>query len=253
MPRELYPYEREIRPRSTTGGRATCDIVSHRPRPRGETTSTFVTSQPTMTIAMPARILSALLVTAALASSASAQKVVGTTGAVPAPKILDITGLFQEKYASVGDDMFIGGQPTEKALRDLKAAGVTTVVNLRMPAEMARISFDEAALLKELGITYVHIPLGGPDNPYAPAALDQFSKVMASAQGKVLLHCTVAWRASHMWGAYLIRERKMPVATALEQVKSINLRADAPFGNQQPIEGFLGRTLPELPRPKPQP
>ena len=206
-----------------------------------------------MITATPVRILSALVVSAALAAPAAAQKIVGTTGAVPAPVALDITGLFQEKYASVGDDLFIGGQPTEKALRDLKAKGVTTVVNLRMPQEMARIGFDEAALLKELGITYVHIPLGGtPENPYAPAALDQFSKVMASAQGKVLLHCTIAWRASHMWGAYLIRERKMPVATALDQVKNINLRADAPFGNQQPIEGFLGRTLPELPRPKPQ-
>lgn len=206
-----------------------------------------------MTHATPVRILSALLVSAALAAPAAAQKIVGTTGPVPAPVALDITGLFQEKYASVGDDLFIGGQPTEKALRDLKAKGVTTVVNLRMPQEMARIGFDEAALLKELGITYVHIPLGGtPENPYAPAALDQFSKVMASAQGKVLLHCTIAWRASHMWGAYLIRERKMPVATALTHVRGINLLEDKPFGNQQPIEGFLGRTLPELPRPKPQ-
>ena len=207
-----------------------------------------------MTHATPVRILSALVVSAALAAPVAAQKIVGTTGAVPAPVALDITGLFQEKYASVGDDLFIGGQPTEKALRDLKAKGVTTVVNLRMPQEMARIGFDEAALLKELGITYVHIPLGGtPENPYAPAALDQFSKVMASAQGKVLLHCTIAWRASHMWGAYLIRERKMPVATALTHVRGINLLEDKPFGNQQPIEGFLGRTLPELPRPKPQP
>lgn len=201
----------------------------------------------------PFRVLSCLLVLMVFAVPAAAQKVVGATGPVPAPVPLDITGLFQEKYASVGDDVFIGGQPTERALRDLKAKGVTTVVNLRMPQEMARIGFDEAALLQELGITYVHIPLGGtPENPYAPAALDRFAATMASAKGKVLLHCTIAWRASHMWGAYLIRERKMPVADALAHVRSINLREQAPFGNQQPIEGFLGRTLPELPRPKAQ-
>lgn len=185
---------------------------------------------------------------------AAGQSVVGKgkTGPAPEPVALDITGLFQEKYASVGDDLFIGGQPTEQALRDLKAKGVTTVVNLRMPQEMARIGFDEAALLKELGLTYVHIPLGGtPDNPYSPAALDQFTSTLTSARGKVLLHCTIAWRASHMWGAYLIRERKVPVADALAQVAKINLRPDAPFNGQHPIEGFLGRTLPELPRPKP--
>lgn len=188
------------------------------------------------------------------AGPVAAQRVVGAgkTGPAPEPVMLDITGLFQEKYASVGDDLFIGGQPTERALRDLKAKGVTTVVNLRMPQEMARIGFDEAALLEELGMTYVHIPLGGtPDNPYAPAALDRFTSTLASAQGKVLLHCTIAWRASHMWGAYLIRERKVPVPDALAQVTKINLRPDAPFNGQHPIEGFLGRTLPELPRPKP--
>ena len=206
-----------------------------------------------MTPSRPFRTLFATAFALALALPAAAQKVVGATGPVPPPVSLDITGLFQEKFASVGDDMFIGGQPTEKALRELKAKGVTTVVNLRMPQEMTRVGFDEAALLKELGITYVHIPLGGtPENPYAPAALDRFAATMASARGKVLLHCTIAWRASHMWGAYLIRERRMPVADALAQVRTINLRENAPFGSQQPIEGFLGRTLPELPRPKPQ-
>ena len=185
--------------------------------------------------------------------SAEAQSIVGKgkTGPVPNPVSQDITGLFQAKFATVGDDMFIGGQPTEKALRDLKAKGVTTVVNLRMPEEMAQIGFDEAALLKELGIRYVHIPMRGtPENPYGPKQLDAFAAAMSSADGKVLLHCTVAWRASHMWAAYLIRERKMPVETVLAQTRSINLLDERPFGNQQPLEGLLGRVVPEMAHPK---
>jgi uncharacterized protein (TIGR01244 family) len=199
------------------------------------------------------RSIAIALTVVSISLPAAAQSVVGKgkTGPVPDPVNLDITGLFQAKFASVGSDLFIGGQPTEKALRDLKAKGVTTVINLRMPEEMKQIGFDEAALLKELGMNYVHIPMrGSAENPYGPKQLEQFTAAMASADGKVLLHCTVAWRASHIWAAYLIRDRAVPVATALAQTRSINLRDDAPFGGQQPIEGFLGRTIPELVKPK---
>jgi uncharacterized protein (TIGR01244 family) len=200
------------------------------------------------------RSFAAAALTVAIAVPAGAQSVVGKgkTGPVPNPVVLDNTGMFQEKFASVGDDMFIGGQPTEKAIRELKAKGVTTIVNLRMPEEMAQIGFDEAALAKELGIKYVHIPMRGtPENPYGPKQLDAFAAAMAAADGKVLLHCTVAWRASHLWAAYLIRERKMPVAAALAQTRQINLRDDRPFGNQQPLEGFLGHPVAEIEHPKP--
>src|SRR4029079_4398246 len=173
----------------------------------------------------------------------SAQNIVGSgkIGPVPNPVILDPTDLFQGKFVSVGDDMFIAGQPTEKALRDLRARGVTTIVNLRMPEEMAKVGFDEAALAKELGIKYVYIPMRGtPENPYGPKELDTFTAAMASREGKVLLHCTIAWRASHLWAAYLIRERKIPVATALSHARSINLMDDMRMGvDQQPLEGFL--------------
>ncbi len=183
----------------------------------------------------------------------SAQSVVGKgkTGPVPDPVVLNNEGLFQAKFASVGDDMFIGGQPTEKALRDLRAKGVTTIVNLRMPEEMKKVGFDEAALAKELGIRYLHIPMRGTkENPYGPKELDAFTAAMDSADGKVLLHCTVAWRASHLWAAYLIRERKEPVALALEQTRKINLMDDMRMGDQQPLEGFLGRVVPEMGHPK---
>ena len=130
------------------------------------------------------RTLTAAAVAVLIALPAGAQSVVGKdkTGPVPNPVNLDTTGLFQAKFVSVGNDMFIGGQPTEKALRELRARGVTTIVNLRMPEEMAQVGFDEAGLAKELGIKYVHIPMRGTaENPYGPKELDTFTAAMASA------------------------------------------------------------------------
>src|SRR3954469_15066590 len=201
------------------------------------------------------RAFAASALAVSLTIPAGAQSVVGKnkTGPVPDSVALVTTGMFQAKFVSVGDDMFIGGQPTEKALRDLRARGVTTIVNLRMPEEMAGVGFDEAALVKELGMTYVYIPMRvAPENPYGPKQLDAFTAAMASADGKLLLHCTVAWRASHLWAAYLIRERHVPVATALSQARQINLMDDMQMrGDQQPLEGFLGHRVPEMGHPKP--
>ena len=184
-----------------------------------------------------------------------AQRLTGLhpTEDVPAPVALETRGLFQDKFARVGSDVFISGQPTERALRDLRAQGVTTVVNLRSPEEMSkRVPFDEAALVKELGMEYVYIPMRGtPEFPYSPAAVKSFAAAMTSAKGKVLLHCTIAWRASHLWAAYLIQYRDVPVATALQQARMINLMDDMRMdGDTQPVESFLGRTLPEVGHPK---
>jgi uncharacterized protein (TIGR01244 family) len=201
------------------------------------------------------RSIGAVALAASFTLTADAQRIVGNGkgGPLPNPVNLDTSGLFQEKFVSIGDDMFIAGQPTQKALHELSAQGVTTIVNLRMPEEMARVGFDEAALAKQLGIKYVYIPMRGTaENPYGPKQLDTFAAAMASADGKVLLHCTVAWRASHLWAAYLIRERNVPVATALSHARLINLMDDMRMGgDQQPVEGFLGRAIPELRRPRP--
>jgi uncharacterized protein (TIGR01244 family) len=180
-----------------------------------------------------------------------AQRLTGPhpTGGVPAPVALDTRGLFEDKFSSVGDDVFISGQPTERALRDLRTQGVTTVVNLRTPQEMSsRVPFDEAALVKNLGMEYVYLPVrGNAEFPYSPDALKSFAAAMSGAKGKVLLHCTIAWRASHMWAAYLIQYRDVPVATALAQTRMINLMDDMRTdGERQPVEAFLGRTLPEV-------
>jgi uncharacterized protein (TIGR01244 family) len=174
------------------------------------------------------------------------------SGDVPAPVALDTRGLFQDKLARVGDDVFISGQPTEQGLRSLRDQGVTTVVNLRSPPEMARVPFDEAAVVKQLGMEYVYLPMRGTaELPYSPAAVKSFAAAMSNAKGKVLLHCTIAWRASHLWAAYLIQYRNVPVATALQQARMINLMDDMRMdGDKQPVEAFLGRPLSEVGHPK---
>ena len=185
--------------------------------------------------------------------TAAAQKLTGpnSTVAPPAPVPMDTTGMFQAKFVKVGDDVFIGGQPTEKALRALHDQGVTTVVNLRSPEEMTRsVKFDEAALVKSLGMTYVHLPMRGtPELPYAPKAVQELAAAMKATNGKLLLHCTVAWRASHLWAAYLIDQRHVPVETALAQTRAINLMDDMRMSDKQPLEEFLGRAVPGLAHP----
>lgn len=178
---------------------------------------------------------------------ASAQQFTGThqLSSLPAPVILERGGnTFQSVLARVGDDLYIAGQPTEQGLRDLRAHGVTTIVNLRTPEEMQHVSFDEAGLAKQLGMRYVYLPVRGNDQyPYAPSTVNAFADALREANGKVLLHCTVAWRASHLWAAYLIAKRGVAEGSALANARAINLMDDHHMAGKQPVEEFLGRPL----------
>ncbi len=135
--------------------------------------------------------------------------------------------------------VFIAGQPSQGALTTLHGLGVTAVVNLRTPAEMEdrqRVPYDEAAAVAALGMEYVRIPLGGDEHPYTPEAVDRLAEVLTDHRGPVLVHCTVGWRASYLWVAYLIREQGFVLADALARGKAMALSPD-------PLEGLLGRPL----------
>ncbi|KAA3611801.1 MAG: hypothetical protein DWQ01_06870 [Planctomycetota bacterium] len=135
--------------------------------------------------------------------------------------------------------LWIAGQPSEQDFERFAEEGVQLVVNLRTPAEMdnrQRVPFDEAEKVRALGMEYLHIPLGGDDFPYDPDAVDRFAEALARYDTKALLHCTVAWRASHLWAAYLVRHHGWSLDQAMEHAKAIN------FGDL-PLEGLLGRPI----------
>lgn len=153
------------------------------------------------------------------------------------PKALDTDG-FREVFAEIAPGVYIAGQPSEAGLERARDLGVTRVINLRTQQEMDNreaVPYDEAAKAEALGLEYVHIPAGGPDTPYSPAQLERFAAAVDGADG-VLLHCTVAWRATHMWTAYLINKRNVPFAEAVAVARQLNL-------GTMPLEGFLGQPL----------
>src|SRR5688572_19851360 len=141
---------------------------------------------------MNKRIICAMVATLILSSTSAAQKLVGggPIPSLPTPVLLDTAGMFLARYAGVGDDLFIAGQPTERALREMKERGVTTVINLRMPQEMERVGFDEAKLVADLGMKYVYIPMRGGDgeNAYSPQTMRKSAEAMKAADDKDLLH-----------------------------------------------------------------
>ena len=50
---------------------------------------------------------------------------------------------------------------------------------------------------------------------------------------KILLHCTVAWRASHLWAAYLIKDRGVAIEPALANARAINLMDTIAHGHRR--------------------
>jgi protein tyrosine phosphatase (PTP) superfamily phosphohydrolase (DUF442 family) len=67
-------------------------------------------------------------------------------------------------------------------------------------------------------------------------AVDRLAKALADHPGPVLLHCTIGWRASYLWVAYLVREQGFALPDALARGKAIAITPD-------PLEGLLGRPL----------
>jgi uncharacterized protein (TIGR01244 family) len=152
-------------------------------------------------------------------------------------RVEDVDGVAQNLYRD--GRVWIGGQPSMEALQTLHETGVTAVVNLRTPAEMEdreRVPYDEAAAVAQLGMEYVWIPLGGEEHPYTPAAVERFAQVVAEHPGPVFLHCTMGWRASYLWTAYLIRYQGLTLGQALD-------RGEAMAISPSPLAGLLDRSL----------
>lgn len=120
---------------------------------------------------------------------------------------------------------YFSGQPDEASLRELSSRGVVKVINLRTEGEMEeRVDFDEAALLEELDVVYVHMPLPRENRD---EWLEEFTKELGQTRGPVLIHCGSSSRVGGVWGRYLRLERGFNREDALLRARAAGLTSES--------------------------
>lgn len=138
-------------------------------------------------------------------------------------------------------NVITGGQPTAAQLRALKDAGGKVVLDIRDPMEPRLV--DEPALVRELGMEYVNIPVraGSLDD----ATLERILAVLRQAEDRtVFFHCGSGSRVAGALIPYFILDHSMEEQDALDQAIRAGLRSaeimewglDYARRNQAPLE-----------------
>ena len=115
-----------------------------------------------------------------------------------------------------------GGQPNAQQLRALKDAGGGIVLDIRDPMEPRPV--DEAALVRDLGMEYVNIPVraGSLDD----ATLDRILAVLRGAgERTVFFHCGSGNRVGGAMIPYLILDQHLEESDAVDQAMRVGLRS----------------------------
>ena len=105
----------------------------------------------------------------------------------------------------LANNVVASGQPSAAQLKKASADGVRTVINLRPAGEFDE--FDEAALIADTGMHYVHIPVAGPDDINGANA-QTLDTALAEDQRPAIVHCgssnrvgaLMAYRARYLQG-----------------------------------------------------
>jgi uncharacterized protein (TIGR01244 family) len=131
-------------------------------------------------------------------------------------------------------DFFLAGQPAKETLDSLYSVGVKMVINIRTEEEMASHNleaYDEGEYIRDMGMEYMHIPVGGTAG-FTPEAITAINSAITKTRGKVLIHCRTAGRATLTWMAWLVRYD----GYTLDQAVDLGKNAQFSF----PLEDLLG-------------
>jgi uncharacterized protein (TIGR01244 family) len=129
--------------------------------------------------------------------------------AVDAPKV---------KNLNRDTDVWIGGQAEDGALKDLRARGVRTVIDLRQEKQKKD---NEQQAASELDMTYTAVPMSS--NGLTDEQAKKFLAAMKDRRGGVLIHCSSGNRAAGMYGLWLGMEEGVSPEAAIARARKAGL------------------------------
>ncbi|HEX7277672.1 MAG TPA: dual specificity protein phosphatase family protein [Acidimicrobiales bacterium] len=160
----------------------------------------------------------------------------GTTSAVPVDDVIGISNL-----TAVDGRVWRGAAPSEEGYRNLAAAGVTTIVDLRAEDGIEA----DAQLVSELGMRLVSIPIRDGQAPSSDK-VEQFLAAARASEGTVFVHCGAGvGRTGAMVGAYLVSQAEAGRGDALRR----NLAVGPPSLEQ--LAFVVGLEAGDIDRPGP--
>jgi uncharacterized protein (TIGR01244 family) len=132
----------------------------------------------------------------------------------------DVAGI--STFAQVESTIACGGATSPEAIREIKRMGFKTVVNLRLASEQGALVDEEGAIVRSLGMNYVHLPFNiqTPD----PKLVENFMAAVAGpANTPAYVHCAAGGRAAALWMIKRVKADGWTEARALEEANALGL------------------------------
>jgi protein tyrosine phosphatase (PTP) superfamily phosphohydrolase (DUF442 family) len=137
----------------------------------------------------------------------------------PTVPSVSVDGIFAPNVHVVSPKLTTAGQPDRASLEKLRANGYEAVIYLAMGDSKDAVA-DEATILKQQHIRYVHVPI--PWQTPEAQHLTAMAKAMKSMRSKkVLVHCQLNMRASAMTFLYRTIYAKEDPSVAWKDVTAI--------------------------------
>jgi uncharacterized protein (TIGR01244 family) len=131
-----------------------------------------------------------------------------------------------QNFLKINTEFCSGGQPTAAHLAELKAQGITAVINLRTVGEAGFDAAAEEADVKKLGMKYFHIPVSNQAPRDEQAS--EFLKITDDAKNRpVFIHCGSANRVGAFFMIRRVLRDGMTFDAAKAEATKIGLRSAA--------------------------